>query len=250
MADIRAKYAPDWVIANGENSAGGLGISPDTAEELFSYGIEFITSGNHVWSKREVIPYLEKNAKRIIRPLNYPPGAPGEGWAVIEKPGLPRLAVFNLLGRVFMDDLVDCPFRAIGALLDSGDVKAELSLVDFHAEATSEKIAMGYFLDGRVGALVGTHTHVQTADERILPKGTAYISDAGMCGPLESVIGVKQELVVERFVSGLPTKFPVAGGVSVVNGVSIDFGEDLKAVGIGRIALSVGSQGSKDEGAE
>ncbi|MCC6221754.1 MAG: TIGR00282 family metallophosphoesterase [Deltaproteobacteria bacterium] len=236
LANLVAHYQADMVIANGENAAGGLGIDASTAGEIFKAGVNIITSGNHIWQKKEVYPYLESNKARILRPLNFPPGAPGAGWLKHQhKSGL-EIAVVNLIGRVFMPQLVDCPFRCIGDLLAKELSSSEIIIVDFHAEATSEKVALGYFLDGKVTLVAGTHTHVQTADNRLLPKQTAFISDLGMCGPQESVIGVKSELVVERFLSGLPGKFDVASGNSMINGVVLKINEaDGKAISIERI---------------
>ena len=197
-----AREGVDLVVANAENSAAGVGVTPDTAEELLAAEVDLLTSGNHIWAKREIVPYLEASGSRLLRPANYPPGSPGRGRAVIETPDGRKLGVLNLEGRVFMKPLDD-PFRAalegVEALRAEG---AKAILVDMHCEATSEKNAMGWFLDGKVSAVLGTHTHVQTADARVLPGGTAYVTDVGMCGPWDSVIGVRKELVLERFVSG------------------------------------------------
>ena len=221
LASIKARYSPDLTIINGENSAGGIGIEPGTAGEIFSAGADVITTGNHVWGKREVYPYLEANARKIIRPYNFAAGAPGKGVTFWEHSSGTRVAIVNLIGRVFMPDLVECPFRAFDAIERDELADCKLIFVDFHAEATSEKVALGYYLDGRATVVVGTHTHVQTADERILPKGTAYISDVGMCGPAESVIGVDVDLVLEKFLSGRPVRFDVAAGAPILCGVVI-----------------------------
>ncbi|MBP1735224.1 MAG: metallophosphoesterase [Deltaproteobacteria bacterium] len=208
-------FSADFIIINGENLAGGIGITPLVAQEMLSCGVDLITSGNHVWKKKEMIPFL-MGERRVIRPLNYPAGTPGFGHGIVSKNGK-RLCVANLEGRVFMAPL-DCPFRAIENLLQELDTKIPI-IVDFHAEATSEKIALGWFLDGKVAAVVGTHTHVQTADERVLPKGTGYITDAGMTGPADSVIGMEKSVVLEKFVTQLPQRFEVGKDDIEVQGV-------------------------------
>ena len=217
-----ARDGVDLVIANAENSASGIGVTPDAAEELLAAEVNLLTSGNHIWAKREIVPYLEKPGCRLLRPANYPPGAPGRGRAVIETPDGRKLGVLNLEGRVFMKALDD-PFRAalegVEALRAEG---ARAILVDMHCEATSEKNAMGWFLDGKVSAVLGTHTHVQTADARVLPGGTAFVTDVGMCGPWDSVIGVKKELVLERFVSARPISFEPAKKDVWLQGALVD----------------------------
>ena len=222
LKPLRKELSADVVVVNGENAAGGLGIDPRTAEEIFTAGADVITTGNHIWKKREIEPYLDEHAERIIRPENFPVGAPGKGYCIWRGEGF-SLAILNLQGRVFMADLIDCPFQTADSLLASGVLQADFLLVDFHAEATSEKVAMGYHLDGRASVVVGTHTHIQTADERILPGGTAYLTDVGMCGPLEGVIGVKQQLIVERFLSARPNKFDLAKGKAVLNALFVSF---------------------------
>jgi metallophosphoesterase (TIGR00282 family) len=213
LPGIVRDQAIDLVIANGENSAAGFGITPSLAEELFELNIDVITTGNHVWDKREIIDYfqmVEGNghgpARRVLRPANYPSDMPGRGVYQGQKGKIPY-AVINLQGRVFMASNDD-PFRVADQLLKSIDAK--IIFVDFHAEATSEKVSLGWYLDGRVTAVVGTHTHIPTADERVLPNGTAYITDVGMTGPYDGVIGVKKELVIERFLSGMPARFEAA----------------------------------------
>ncbi len=205
-----ARDRVDLVVANAENSASGIGVTPDGAEELLAAEVNLLTSGNHIWAKREILPYLDRPGCRLLRPANYPPGAPGRGHAVVETPDGRKLGVLNLEGRVFMKALDD-PFRAalegIDALRAQG---AKAILVDMHCEATSEKNAMGWFLDGKVSAVLGTHTHVQTADARVLPGGTAFVTDVGMCGPWDSVIGVRKELVIDRFLSARPISFEPA----------------------------------------
>jgi metallophosphoesterase (TIGR00282 family) len=215
LSDLARTHRIDLIIANGENSAAGFGITPALAEELFDLGIEVITTGNHVWDKREIIDYFKmangnphSPARRVLRPANYPSGMPGWGLYEGKKDGVPY-AVMNLQGRVFMASNDD-PFRVADQLLK--DVTAKVIFVDVHAEATSEKISLGWYLDGRVTAVVGTHTHIPTADERVLPKGTAYVTDVGMTGPYDSVIGVKKELVMDRFLTNMPARFEPATG--------------------------------------
>lgn len=206
---LRQELGPDAILANGENAAGGIGIAPEQADELFDLGIDVITLGNHVWKKKEILPYLDQH-DRLIRPLNFPGNPPGAGSTVITTRSGHRLGIINLQGRVFFDTHLDCPFRA--AVREARKLRAETPaiVVDFHAEATSEKSALAWYLDGQVSAVLGTHTHVQTADERILPKHTAFISDVGMTGPVDSVIGIRREDVLERFLSQMPVRFRVA----------------------------------------
>ena len=231
VPSLRAEYGLDLVIANGENSAGGFGITYSTAQDILDAGVDVITTGNHIWRKKEIIPYLQEDLP-ILRPSNFPPGVPGRGYLTVG-----HTSILNIMGRVFMESL-DCPFREadrvieeIGSLSSGGIV-----LVDFHAEATSEKQAMGWYLDGRVSAVVGTHTHVPTADTRILPEGTAYVSDLGMVGPLNSVIGTDPNAVLEKFLKQTPRHFTVAKGPTVFNSVLIDIDEHTrKACSIERI---------------
>ncbi len=203
LPSLRAAHKLELVIANGENAAGGFGLSPKTAQEILDAGVDVITLGNHTWAQKDIIPYLDTDVP-VIRPLNYPPGTPGRGWLRVPTAQGTDIAVMNIMGRVFMDPL-DSPFRAADAAL------AELSdsipvIVDIHAEATSEKVAMGHYLDGRVSAVLGTHTHVPTADARVLPEGTLYVTDVGMVGPYNSVIGAETEAMVRRFVTQLPVR--------------------------------------------
>lgn len=225
LQKLRGTRSPSMVIANGENSAGGFGITAQVAEELFDMGIDLITTGNHVWDKREAIEYIGKE-DRLLRPLNYPPGVPGHGSITLSAEGV-KVGVMNLMGRVFMGNL-DCPFRA--ARDEAARLKEEegarLVIIDFHAEATSEKVALGRYLDGSVTAVLGTHTHVQTADERLLPGGTAYITDVGMTGPYESVIGVSPGKAIERFVYQMPTRFDTAGGPAQFQAVVVEADPD------------------------
>jgi metallophosphoesterase (TIGR00282 family) len=234
MDTIKSKYRPDFTIANGENTAGGRGISYNTAQEIFNTGIDAITMGNHTWSRKEILRIIDSGIN-IIRPANYPKGVPGKGRMVLEKNGL-KLAVINLLGRVYMDSTVDCPFQIVDREISFLKGQADCILVDFHAEATSEKVAMGYYLDGRVSCMVGTHTHIQTADEKILEKGTAYISDVGMTGPFGGVIGVDKELIIKKFTLGMPIQHEVAKGKVQINAVIIDIDDQTyKASKIVRI---------------
>ncbi len=207
----------DLVVANGENASGGLGITPQVADHLLSLGIDILTSGNHIWKHKEILPYLD-DTDRLLRPANYPPETPGRGHAVVETAAGVPVAIVNLEGRVFMN-AIECPFRTADQVLDVLPPEVKIILVDMHAEATSEKQAMGWHLDGRVSAVVGTHTHVQTADERLLPGGTGYLSDAGMTGPLDSVIGMKREIILERFLSARPQPFKVASQNIQLQGV-------------------------------
>jgi len=220
LADTRRELDLDLVIANGENVAAGAGLTPSLAEELLANGIDVITSGNHIWDKREVYEYLD-SGRPVLRPMNYPDDAPGRGWLVHSLPDGGQVAVVNVMGRVFMNQL-DSPFTAMDALLDgAAEPLPPVRIVDFHCEITSEKNAMGWFLDGRVSAVVGTHTHVPTADARVLPQGTAYISDIGMTGPRDSIIGFSLDTVLPRFLTQLPTRFHVADGPVSFNAVVI-----------------------------
>jgi len=224
-------YDLSLVIANGENCAGGIGITPDTARELIDCGVNVITTGNHVWAKKEIIPYLDSELP-ILRPLNFPPGAPGHG--VLEVKGV---SIVNLIGRVFIGAF-DCPFRAIDCLLSEIKAVSKVIIVDFHAEATSEKVAMGRYLDGRVSAVLGTHTHIGTIDAYILPKGTAYVTDVGMVGPADSVIGVDAESVIRSFLAGMPHRFFMGEGPVSFDAVLVEVEEATgKAISIQRIQL-------------
>ncbi len=235
LPGIKSAYKIDLTIANAENAAGGAGITPSVAEELFKLGCNVLTTGDHIWDRREIAEILNQG-KFLLRPLNFPVEAPGKGWCAFELASGTKVAVVSLLGRVFMKPLVDCPFKAIREILPELAKITPVILVDIHAEATSEKIAMAYFLDGRVSAVVGTHTHVQTADERILPLGSAFISDLGMCGPFDSVIGQKKEKIIERYLTGMPTRFEVATSDVALQGVVLDIDEKTgKARSIERI---------------
>lgn len=241
LPELVEKYSVDLVIANGENSAAGFGITPPLADELFDLGIDVMTTGNHVWDKREIIEYFQmadgnphSPARRLLRPANFPATMPG--WGVYEgKKNGDEYAVINLQGRVFMGSSDD-PFHFVNKLLDK--IKAKVIFVDFHAEATSEKVAFGWYLDGRVTAIVGTHTHIPTADEIVLPKGTAYITDVGMTGPYDSVIGVRKELVIDKFVGGMPARFEAATGDVRLCAVVVECDAKTgRATGIQRLML-------------
>ena len=230
LPPIRRETNAHLVVANGENAAGGRGLTLTTAEELFDAGVDVITSGNHVWEHREIYPILEGESP-ILRPLNYPPGAPGRGLLVHN-----GMVIINLIGRTFMGVDADCPFRAADAALATIQ-GMPIVIVDIHAEATSEKTAMGWYLDGRVSAVIGTHTHVATADARILPKGTALVNDVGMVGPLNSIIGMEVEPILKRFLTQLPTHFsPVEKGPAIFNSILLDIDESSgRALSIERI---------------
>ena len=233
------EYRINLVIANGENAAGGFGITPKIADELFDIGVNVITSGNHIWDKKEILPYIEKE-RRLLRPANYPEGVHGAGDITVYTNSGDRVVVLNLIGRVFIGNF-DCPFRYLKRELPRLKASADVIIVDFHAEATSEKIAFGWFADGDVGAVIGTHTHVQTADEQILPKGTAYITDVGMTGPLNSVIGIEKDQIIEKYLTLLPRRFEVAKGNPIISAVVIDIDENNgKAVSIERLQIKDG----------
>jgi 2',3'-cyclic-nucleotide 2'-phosphodiesterase len=230
------RHMVDLVIANGENAAGGFGLTAETAQELFKCGIQMITSGNHIWDKKDSLEYI-KREERIVRPANYPEGTPGKGAAIARTPGGVKVGILNLEGRVFMNNL-DCPFRCADREIAKLKEETPIVFVDFHAEATSEKISLGWYLDGRVSAVVGTHTHVQTADERILSAGTAFITDVGMTGPFDSVIGVKKEEAIQKFITQRPAKFEIAKRDIRINAVVIEVDEKSGlATGIERINI-------------
>ena len=215
MPALREKYKPDLVIANGENIAGGFGITENLAQKLFRYGVDVITLGNHTWNKRDELGNALDVYENLLRPANYPPGNPGHGWTIFSTEDSVKVGVINLMGRVYMP-IIDCPFRIGKEIVAKIRRETKIIIVDFHAEATSEKVAMGHYLDGLVSAVVGTHTHIQTADEKILPGGTAYITDCGMTGPHDSVIGVKKNIVIDHFLRSVQMRFePASGGVRV-----------------------------------
>ncbi|HOA34774.1 MAG TPA: TIGR00282 family metallophosphoesterase [Bacillota bacterium] len=211
LPELLKDYQIDLAIANGENAAGGVGLTGTVAEEIFSAGVDVITSGNHIWHQKEIYPLLETE-ERILRPANYPPGVPGKGSAVYRARDGTAVGVINVCGRTYSSQHFDCPFRALDAGIDKIRAAAPVIVIDFHGEASSEKIAAGWYVDGRASALLGTHTHVQTADELILPGGTAYITDAGMTGSYEGVIGADREAVLKHFLTQLPVRIKPAGG--------------------------------------
>ncbi|MFH0933334.1 MAG: TIGR00282 family metallophosphoesterase [Nitrospirota bacterium] len=230
------RYKIDFVIANGENAAGGFGITDKLVSEILGYGIHIITTGNHVWDKKEFIAQISKE-NRLLRPLNYPPGVPGYGSVMYTLSNGGKVGVMNISGRVFMSNM-DCPFRTAKEEVEKLRNITKMIVVDFHAEATSEKIAFGYFMDGKVSAVIGTHTHVQTADEKILPGGTAYITDVGMTGPDNSVIGIEKELVIERFLTNIPVRFETAKGEGIFSAIVVEIDEKTgKASAIQRLQL-------------
>jgi metallophosphoesterase (TIGR00282 family) len=235
LPGLRKARGLDAVIANGENAAGGVGLTAGVAEELFAAGIDVLTGGNHTWQNREVYDLLDADP-RVLRPANYPPGVPGQGAAVVETQGGATVGILNLQGRVFMTNLED-PFRVGREQAERLRSRTPVVVVDIHAEATSEKVALGWYLDGMVSAVIGTHTHVQTADERILPRGTAYITDAGMTGPRDGIIGMAREAILERFLTQLPTRFEVAPGPVQLNGVVVACDPDGRATGIERLYI-------------
>lgn len=238
LGSLIDRHQVDLVVANGENAAAGFGLTFDVARELFDCGVDVLTSGNHIWDKREIYPHLE-DQPRLLRPANYP-DAPGRGAGIFTTSAGLKVGVLNLEGRIFMNPLL-CPFRTADALVEELRKQTRLILVDFHAEATSEKMAFAHYLDGRVSAVVGTHTHVQTADEQILPGGTAYLTDAGMTGAADSVIGMSKEIAIEKFLTQLPIRFDVAKKAPMINGVLFHIAEETgQAVAVERVREEVG----------
>jgi len=233
LPDLRKEQGVDLVIANAENIAGGIGVTPPTATELLEAGVDVLTSGNHIWAHKDIIPYLDSEMP-ILRPLNYPPGVPGRGYLAMKK-----AVVVNLIGRTFIGDF-DCPFRAMDQLLAELEPRPPVIIVDFHAEATSEKVAMGRYLDGRVSAVLGTHTHVGTIDVQLLPQGTAYVTDIGMTGPIDSIIGDDTELVLQRFLTAIPHRLTVGKGKVMFNAILVRIdNKSGKATDIERIYREV-----------
>lgn len=233
LPGLREEYGIDLVIANAENTAGGFGLTSSTAMELMDAGTDVMTSGNHIWAQKEIIPYLDSELP-ILRPLNYPPRVPGRGYLVKG-----QVMVVNLIGRTFIGNF-DCPFRTMDSLLEEVDPLPRIIVVDFHAEATSEKVALGHYLDGRVSAVLGTHTHVGTIDTRLLPRGTAYVTDIGMTGPADSVIGDDAGVVIERFLTSIPNRLYVGKGKTEFNAVLVRIDDDTgKAISIERICREV-----------
>jgi len=238
LPELVSSMGIDFLIMNVENAAAGFGVTKDILEEMKSLGVECMTSGNHIWDRREMLPVLDQEPL-LLRPHNYPPGVPGTGAKVFRtRAGVP-VGVVNLMGRVFMND-IECPFRTADHVLETMREEAKVIFVDFHAEATAEKIALCWYLDGRVSAVIGTHTHVQTADEQIFPKGTGYLTDAGMTGPHESVIGVQKELAIRKFLTQLPTRFEPATGNVKLHGVHLEIDEATgRCRHIARVAVSL-----------
>jgi len=234
LPELKKEHNLDFVIANAENAAGGSGITARVAEELFAAEVNVLTSGDHIWKKREVFEIIEQE-ERLLRPVNFPLGAPGRGFAAFKTKEAGKIGVINVNGRVFMEPL-DCPFKTTLAAVEALSKETKIIIVDIHAEATSEKVALGWYLDGKASAILGTHTHIQTADERILPQGTAYLTDVGMTGPHDSVIGRRIEDVLERFVTCVPVRFEVADQNIQLQGAVLDIDEDTgKAKSIVRI---------------
>ncbi len=229
LPGLRQEYGLDMVIANGENASGGFVITSAIARELFEANVDVLTSGNHIWAQKEIIPHLDSDMP-ILRPFNYPPGVPGRGYLITGK-----TLVVNLIGRTFMSNY-DCPFRAMDKLLAQLEHTPPIIIVDFHAEATSEKMALGRYLDGRVSAVLGTHTHVGTIDAQLLPRGTAYVTDIGMTGPMDSVIGNDPEAVLQRFLTMMPHRLLVGKGKPVLNGIVVEIDEGSgRAISIERV---------------
>ncbi|MCK5014742.1 MAG: TIGR00282 family metallophosphoesterase [Candidatus Omnitrophica bacterium] len=224
LDSLKEEFKIDFVIINVENAAGGSGVTSKLARGFFAMGGDVLTSGDHIWDQKELKEYLDEE-EFLLRPVNFPEGTPGRGWCVKTTASGVKVGVVNMIGRVFMRYHVDCPFRALDAILEEIKKETPNIIVDMHAEATSEKVAMGHYVDGRVSGIFGTHTHIQTADEHVLSKGTAYITDLGMTGPFDSVIGQKKENIIRRFLTSLPLRFHVAEGTAQLNGIVMDIDE-------------------------
>ena len=231
LPGIREAESVDMVLANAENASGGLGLTAAGAGELFAAGLDGLSSGNHIWKYRDIPSYMQREP-RLIRPANYPPGLPGRGWTILrpglQKPGLPPVALINLMGRTYMQ-AIDCPFRTVDAILaelDAAHPDVKIRIIDFHAEATSEKASLGWHLDGRVSAVLGTHTHVQTADARVLKNGTAFLTDLGMCGPVDSCLGMSVAPILRKFLTAAPERFEVADGPVALTGAILDIDDE------------------------
>ncbi len=234
---LKTKEQVDLVIANGENAAHGMGLTPSIARDLFHLGVDVITMGNHTWDKKEILDVIDDEA--IVRPANYAPGVPGRGAMLVTTATGFKVGVLNLIGRIFMPPN-DCPFRSADKVITELKKETPVIIVDIHAEATSEKVAMGWYLDGKVSAVIGTHTHIQTADEKILPEGTAYLTDVGMTGPFDSVIGIKKEIILQRFLMQMPIRFEVSDKDIWFNGVLIEIDEKSgKALSIQRLQIKM-----------
>lgn len=233
LPGLQKEFAVDFTIANAENAAGGRGITKDVNDEILAAGVDVLTMGNHVWDNKNILSFID-DEHRLIRPANYPAECPGQGYHIYTAGFNKKVAVINASGRIFLPPL-DCPFQVVNELIDRLPTSVDYIIVDFHAEATSEKLAMGYYLDGKVSAVIGTHTHIQTADDRILPGGTAYITDIGMTGPIESILGMEKEPIIAKFLTGRPTRFEVASGPAHLQGVVLNFDEESnKVLGITR----------------
>jgi metallophosphoesterase (TIGR00282 family) len=238
LPDLKKSHQIDFTIANVENAAGGFGLTREIAKKIHSYGVDCLTSGNHIWDRKDIYPYLEED-KRILRPANYPPGVPGRGTGIFETPQGHKIGVLNIQGRVYIKE-IDCPFRGATEEVRKLREETRIILIDLHAEATSEKIALGWYLDGKVSAVLGSHTHVQTADETILPGGTAYITDSGMTGAHDSVIGINKEDALARFLLQIPRRFTPANQDVKFSGVLINVDPETgKALEIERIKIDV-----------
>jgi 2',3'-cyclic-nucleotide 2'-phosphodiesterase len=236
LPKIKKEHGIDLVIANAENASGGAGLIPKNADEILGFGVDILTMGDHVWDKPEILPYLQEHRQKIIRPANFPEGNPGAGWTIVKTSRGIKVGVINLLGRTFMRYNVLCPFLTLEAIVAKIKEHASVIIVDMHAEATSERVALGYFSDGKVSLVFGTHTHIQTADEKILPQGTAYITDLGMSGPYDSVIGQDKGKIITRFLTSMPHKFEVARATGTVHGVIVRVDPKTgKAEGITRL---------------
>ncbi len=235
LAKLQSEHDISFTIANAENAAGGRGITKDIKDELLSVGIDVLTMGNHVWDNKSIFNFID-DEPRLVRPANYPGDCPGQGYHVYTAGFNKKIAVINASGRIYLPPL-DCPFKTVMDILQELGDSVDITLVDFHAEATSEKLALGYYLDGKVSAVVGTHTHIQTADERIMPQGTAYITDLGMTGPVYSILGMEKEPIIEKFINGRPARFEVASGPAQLQGIVLRLDEDSnKVLEIKRIA--------------
>jgi metallophosphoesterase (TIGR00282 family) len=239
LPKIKKEHGIDFVVANAENASGGAGLIPKNADEILSYGVDVMTMGDHVWDKPEIFPYLQERQQQIIRPANFPEGNPGAGWTVAKTSKGIKVGVINLLGRTFMRYNVLCPFLTLDAIVAKIKEQASVIIVDMHAETTSEKMAMGHYSDGKVSLVFGTHTHIQTADEKILPQGTAYITDLGMSGPYDSVIGQDKQKIITRFLTSMPHKFEVARATGTVHGVIVRVDPKTgKSEGITRLQMA------------
>jgi len=246
LPDLRRNLDIDFVIANVENAAGGFGLTKEIAQKIFAYGVDCQTSGNHIWDRKDIFPYLEEES-RLLRPSNYPDEAPGKGWGVYQTKKMEKVGVLNVQGRTFMWE-IDCPFRTSKSLIQRMKLHTKVIIVDIHAEATSEKMALGWHLDGEVSAVLGSHTHVQTADELVLPGGTAYITDAGMTGSHNSVIGIRKEDAIQRFLTQIPNRFRLGISDIKFSGVLIELDSQTgKAKKIERLKIDVPKENDEDE---